>query len=154
MTSERGQLYSAFVYSEAMERVESDCSSDSDSVLSLSYSSSSFEGNENSDAVSESSEDRGFTAAVVPYLYKRTRGQRLRLQPQRTSIAKTKMTADLATVNSKESSCNQNPQTSYLHQLEIHHLVARYVSLSQCYCTIHTWHYGQGCQFYHLQKDP
>ena len=57
------------MYSEATERVESDCSSDSDSVLSLSYSSSSFEGNENSDAISESSEDRGLVAAVVPYLY-------------------------------------------------------------------------------------
>ena len=56
MTSERGDfslLYSVFVYSEAMERAESDCSSNSDSVLSLSYSSSSFEGNENSDAISE-----------------------------------------------------------------------------------------------------
>ena len=72
MTSERGdfsQLYSVTVYSEATERVKSDCSSDSDSVLSLSYSSSSFEGNENSDVVSESSEDRGPVVAVVPYLY-------------------------------------------------------------------------------------
>ena len=116
MTSERGDfslLYSVFVYSEAMERVESDCSSDSDSILSLSYSSSCFEGNENSDAVSESSEGRGYAAAVVPYLYIRTCGQRLAFS-QRTSLAKTKMKADLATVNNKESSCNQNPQTSYL----------------------------------------
>ena len=50
-------LYSVFVYSEATGRVESDCSSDSDSVLSLFYSLSSFEGNGNSDAVSKSSED-------------------------------------------------------------------------------------------------
>ena len=69
MTSERGELYPVCVlYSEAMERIESDCSSDSDSVLSLSYSSS-FEGNEISDAVSESSEDRGSATAVAPYLY-------------------------------------------------------------------------------------
>ena len=62
MTSERGdfsQLYSVFVYLEATRRVESDCSNDSDSVLSLSYPLSSFEGNGNSDAVSESNEDRG-----------------------------------------------------------------------------------------------
>ena len=80
VTSEKGdfsQLYSVFVYSEATARVESDCSSNGDNVLSLSYPSSSFKGNENSDAVSESSEDRGPTAAVVPYLYIRAQEQRL-----------------------------------------------------------------------------
>ena len=52
-----------------MERVESDGSSDSGSVLSLSYSSSSFDGSENGDAASESGESRGSATAVAPYMY-------------------------------------------------------------------------------------
>ena len=45
---------------------ESDCSSDSSSILSLCYSSSSFERSTNSDSASE----RGGESAVLePYLY-------------------------------------------------------------------------------------
>ena len=118
MTSKRGDFSQSYRVLEATRRVESDCSNDSDSVLSLSYPLSSFEGNGNSDVVSESSDDRG-PRRRLPRTGTSSRTA-TRLQPKRTSLAKTKIKADLATVNGKESSCNQNPPTS-CYQLEIHH---------------------------------
>ena len=53
-----------------MESAERDGSSNSEGVLSLSYSSSFFEWSEDSDVTSESGDlDREPTAVVAPYLY-------------------------------------------------------------------------------------
>ena len=52
-----------------MEPAESDHSSDSSSILSLYYSSSSFEGSEESDSTSEHSDLDQESTVVEPYLY-------------------------------------------------------------------------------------
>ena len=52
-----------------MEPVESDRSSNSGSILSLYYSSSSFEGNEESDSASEHSDLDRESTVIEPYLY-------------------------------------------------------------------------------------
>jgi len=52
-----------------MESAESDRYSDSASIFSLYYSSSSFEGSEESDSASEHSDLDRESAVVEPYLY-------------------------------------------------------------------------------------
>ena len=73
MTSERGERSKVSMQRTTMDGAETDCSSDSDSdsasILSLCYSSSSFERSTNSDSASERGDLDRESAVLEPYLY-------------------------------------------------------------------------------------